>query len=150
MPNRNVHIPVGGVSGGAYAAYHAWGLPAPQLIAETVGGVAGGIGGGVLPDAIDSPTSPNHRAAAHSMSITGGIGYFLNEQLPEWQKSLRNQGQHYAQLSAASPSLLPQICYGILEFLCYFLSGALAGLLAGYASHLALDSLTPSSLPILC
>ena len=84
------------------------------------------------------------------MSITGGIGYFLNEQLPEWQKSLRNQGHHYAQLRAASPSLLPQIGYGILEFLCYFLSGALAGLLAGYASHLALDSLTPSSLPILC
>jgi hypothetical protein len=84
------------------------------------------------------------------MSLTGSIGYFLNEQLPEWQASLRNQGLHYAQLRIASPSLLPQIGYGILEFLCYFLSGALARLLAGYASHLALDSLTPSSLPILC
>lgn len=149
MPNRNVHIPVGGFSGGACAEYHAWGLPVPQLVAEAVGGVAGGIGGGVLPDAFDTPASPNHRAAAHSMGVTGGIGYFLNEQLPEWQQSLRNQGLHYARLRAASPSLLPQIGYGILV-LCYFLSGALAGLLAGYASHLALDSLTPSSLPILC
>jgi tetrahydromethanopterin S-methyltransferase subunit D len=115
-----------------------------------MGGVLGGIGGGVLPDTIDTPTSPNHRAAAHSMSITGSIGYFLNQQLPEWQKNLRDQGQHYAQFRSASSGLLPQIGYGILEFLFCFLSGLLAGLLAGYASHLALDSLTPSSLPILC
>jgi hypothetical protein len=84
------------------------------------------------------------------MSITGTVGYFLNQQLPEWQANLRTRGQNYAQLRAASPSLVPQTGYGILELLCYFLSGALAGLLAGYASHLALDSLTPSSLPILC
>jgi hypothetical protein len=54
----------------------------------------------------------------------------------EWQARLRNQRQHYAHPRTASPSLIPQIGYGLLELLCYFLSGVLAGLLAGYASHL--------------
>jgi hypothetical protein len=150
MPDRDVHLPVGAVSGVAYAAYHAWGQPGPHILAEGAGGLVGGIGGGLLPDWIDLPCSPRHRAEAHSMSITGTIGYFINEQLPNWQASLRNEAQRYAQLSAASPSLLPQIGYGVLEFVLRFLAGLLAGLLAGYASHLALDSLTPSSLPILC
>lgn len=150
MPNRDVHLPVGGVSGAGYATYHAWGQSGPCLLAEAVGGLVGGIGGALLPDWIDTPRSPRHRAEAHSMSITGTIGYFMNEQLPNWQASLRNEAQRNAQLRAASPSLLPQIGYGVLEFVLRFLAGLLAGLLAGYASHLALDSLTPSSLPILC
>jgi len=150
MPNRNVHLRAGAIAGAGYAAYHAWELPLVQLLVETAGGAVGGAMGGALPDAIDLPTSPRHRAAAHSMGLTGTVGYFMNEQLPEWQAGLRHQGQHYAQLRAASPALLPRVSYGILEFLCYLLSGLFAGLLAGYASHLALDSLTPSSLPVLC
>jgi hypothetical protein len=150
MPNRDVHLPAGAIVGAGYAAYHAWEFPPVQLLVETAGGAVGGAMGGALPDAIDVSTSPRHRAAAHSMGLTGAVGYFLNERLPEWQAGLRSQGQHYAQLRVASPALLPQVGYGILEFLCYLLSGLLAGLLAGYASHLALDSLTPSSLPILC
>jgi hypothetical protein len=84
------------------------------------------------------------------MSITGTVGYFMNQRLPQWQANLRAEAQRCAQMRAASPTLLPQIGYGALEFILRFLSGLLAGLLAGYASHLALDSLTPSSLPILC
>src|SRR5207302_11325616 len=114
------------------------------------GGLVGGIGGGLFPDWIDTPCSPRHRVEAHSMSITGTVGYFMNQQLPQWQANLRTEAQRYAQLRAAPPALLPTIGYAVLEFLLRFLSGLLAGLLAGYASHLALDSLTPSSLPILC
>jgi LexA-binding, inner membrane-associated putative hydrolase len=150
MPNRDVHLQVGAASGVAYAAYHAWGQPGPYVLAEAAGGLVGGIGGGLLPDWIDSPCSPRHRAEAHGMSITGTVGYFMNQQLPQWQVNLRAEAQRYAQLRAASPTLLPQIGYGALEFILRFLSGLLTGLLAGYASHLALDSLTPRSLPILC
>lgn len=150
MPNRDVHFRAGAVAGSAYAAYHAWGEPGPYLFAETAGGLIGGIGGGLLPDWIDTPCSPHHRAEAHSMSLTGTLGYFINEQLPDWQAALRDKAEHYAHLRASSPSLLPQVGYGILEFLFHFLAGLLPGFLAGYASHLALDSLTPSSLPVLC
>jgi hypothetical protein len=150
MPNRDVHLPVGALSGTAYATYHAWGQPSPYIWAEAAGGLVGGIGGGLLPDWIDTPCSPRHRAEAHSMSITGTVGYLMNDQLPNWQARLRTEAQRYAQLREAAPSLLPQIGYGALELIMRFLAGLLAGLLAGYASHLVLDSLTPSSLPILC
>lgn len=149
MPNREVHLRVGAASGVAYATYQAWGQPGPYVFAEAAGGLVGGMGGGLLPDWIATPCSPRHRAEAHR-SITGTVGYFIREQLPTWQASLREEAQRYAQLRDASPSLLPQIGYSALEFILRFLAGLLAGLLAGYASHLALDSLTPSSLPILC
>jgi hypothetical protein len=84
------------------------------------------------------------------MSITGTIGYYMSQQLPQWQANLRAEAQRYAQLRAASTSMLPQIGYRALELIFRFLSGLLAGLLAGYASHLASDSLAPSSLPVLC
>jgi len=70
MPNRDVHLRVGAVSGAAYATYHAWGQPRPSVLAEAAGGLVGGIGGGLFPDWIDTPSSPRHRAEAHSMSIT--------------------------------------------------------------------------------
>lgn len=150
MPNRAVHLRLGAASGVAFATYQAWGQPGPYVFAEGAGGLVGGMGGGLLPDWIDTPCSPRHRAEAHSMSITGTASYFIREQLPTWQAGLRDEAQRYAQLREASPSLLPQIGYGALELIFRFLAGLLAGLLAGYASHLALDSLTPSSLPILC
>jgi hypothetical protein len=150
MSNRDVHLPVGAVSGAAYATYDAWVQPGPYVLAEAAGGLVGGIGGGLLPDWIDTPCSPRHRAEAHSMSITGTVGYYMNQQLPQWQTNLRVEAQRCAQLRAASTSMLLQIGYSALELIFRFLSGLLAGLLAGYASHLALDSLTPSSLPVLC
>ena len=115
MPNRDVHLPAGAVAGVAHASYHAWGQPGPHLLAEATGGLVGGIAGGLLPDWIDTPCSLRHRAEAHSMSITGTVGYFVNSQLPAWQKNLRNEAQHYVQLRAASPFVLPQIAYGLLD-----------------------------------
>jgi hypothetical protein len=149
MPNRDVHFRTGAASGAVFATCLAWGQPGPYVLAEAVGGIVGGIGGGLLPDVIDVPRSPRHRAEAHSLSITGTVGRFVSEQLPLWQASLRNRAEYYAQMRTASSEFLPQISYSFLELLFRCLAGALAGLLAGYASHLALDSLTPSCLPIL-
>lgn len=42
MPNRDVHLRVGAASGTAYATYHAWGQPAPYVVAEAAGGLVGG------------------------------------------------------------------------------------------------------------
>jgi len=150
MPNREVHARTGAVAGVAYAGYHAWKQPRPVVVAEAAGGLIGGIVGGLLPDWIDTPDSPHHRAEAHSMGITGTVGYLLKQQLPAWQAALREKAHHYGELQSASPTPLHQLGYGILELLFRLLSGFFAGVLAGYASHLALDSLTPSALPILC
>src|SRR5580704_5956175 len=86
MPNRDVHGRTGAVVGGGYAAYRAWGQLGPHVLIETAGGVLGGTIRGLLPDWIDAPTSPRHRAQAHSMAITGTLGYHMNEQVSSWQK----------------------------------------------------------------
>src|SRR5260370_6211589 len=125
MPNRDVHLRVGAVSGAAYATYHAWGQPGPSVLAEAAGGLVGGIGGGLLPDWIDTPCSPRHRAEAHSMSITGTVGYFMNEQLPNWQASLRNEAQSCTQLREAAPFFLRHIGYDAFEYILRFLAGLL-------------------------
>jgi hypothetical protein len=44
---------------------------------------------------------------------------------------------------------LEQAAHQLLEMLFRLLAGFIAGLLAGYASHLALDALTPKGLPVL-
>jgi membrane-bound metal-dependent hydrolase YbcI (DUF457 family) len=149
MPNRDAHGPVGALSGTTFA-YSAWKQPRPYLIAAAAGGLLGGVVGGLAPDWIDVPTSPRHRAEAHSLSITDTAGYLITEQLAAWQEGLRANAQRYGELRVALPDPLPRIGYGILELLFLLLSGFLAGVVGGYASHLVLDSLTPSSLPILC
>jgi len=50
-------------------------------------------------------------------------------------------------MSAATP--LERLWQGLVELLCRIGAGALAGLLAGYCSHVALDALTPAGLPLL-
>jgi hypothetical protein len=148
MPNHGVHWPVGTVSGGAYALYMGYGQPPWHVVAETAGGAVGGFVGGVLPDRVDTPDSPQHRAEAHSMAITGTIGWILKDNLPEWQSWLRSQADKIAVMRAHNTSALHQLLLGLAEYLCRFLAGLIAGVLAGYASHLALDFFTPMSLPV--
>jgi membrane-bound metal-dependent hydrolase YbcI (DUF457 family) len=149
MPNRDIHLRVGAVAGGGYALYMAHGQPSGHVLAETVGGIVGGIGGGLLPDRIDVPLSPRHRAAAHSVAITGIAGRYMYTQLPNLQAALRVQADHYAQIQSSMDSLLARFIYWFFEFACRFISGALAGFLGGYASHLFLDAVTPYSLPLI-
>jgi hypothetical protein len=150
MPNRSVHSQVGAAAGGGYALYLSYGQPAWHVIAETAGGIVGGIAGGVVPDCIDAPSSPWHRAEAHSVAITGFAGRLVSQQLPSWQASLRTQADHYAAMRAQSPLPLQQFFLWFAECACRFLAGAIAGVLAGYTSHLVLDAFTPSSLPLVC
>lgn len=149
MPNRDVHGPVGAVSGGAYALYMSDGQSPWHAVAETVGGAAGGLVGGILPDQIDTPEHPRHRAEAHSMAITGTIGWILKENLPQWQSALRDQADSFATMRTQADSPLLQVVYWLAEYFCRFFAGLIAGVLAGYGSHLALDFFTPMSIPVL-
>ena len=149
MPNHDVHWRVGAISGGSYALYMGYGQPAWHVVAETAGGVLGGIAGGVLPDRIDTPDSPRHRAEAHSMAVTGVAGRFVSQQLPEWQALLRAHADRFSAKRAQSKSPLEQFVFWLLEFSCRFLVGLVSGALAGYSSHLVLDFLTPMSLPLI-
>jgi uncharacterized membrane protein YeaQ/YmgE (transglycosylase-associated protein family) len=69
MPNGGMHRKLGAVAGGAAALYYARDEPPRGALIEVVGGLAGGIMGGMLPDRFDLPTSPNHRGAYHSLLL---------------------------------------------------------------------------------
>ena len=150
MPNRDVHSIAGAVGGAGYALYMAQEQPGWHMVVEMAGGVLGGIAGGRLPDHIGAPTSPRHRAEAHSVAITGVAGRLLSDHLRDWQNSLRRQAEHYAFMRGHSSLPLEQFFLWIAENTCRVLAGAIAGLLAGYASHLILDAFTPMSLPFIC
>jgi membrane-bound metal-dependent hydrolase YbcI (DUF457 family) len=150
MPNRDVHVIAGAMAGGGYALYMSQTQPRWHMVAELAGGILGGIAGGIVPDRIDLPTSPRHRAEAHSVAITGVAGRVIGEYLPSWQASLRHQADRYAALRAQSTLPLEQLFLWLAENACRMLAGAIAGVLAGYGSHLILDALTPSSLPLIC
>jgi hypothetical protein len=149
MPNRDVHGPVGTASGGMYALYMSCGQPLSHVMAEAAGGAVGGYTGGVLPDRIDVATHPGHRAEAHSMAITGTVGWIVRENLPEWQAALRSQADRFAAMRVQTESPLLQALFWIAEYFCRFVAGLAAGVLAGYASHLTLDFFTPASLPVI-
>ena len=70
-----------------------------------------------------------HRAIG---TISGG-GYAL-------AKAQQQPPEHLA---------LERLWHALVELLCRLGAGALAGLLAGYGSHVALDEFTPACLPLL-
>lgn len=150
MPNRDVHSIAGALGGAGYALYMAQVQPGYRMFVEMVGGVLGGIAGGRLPDYIDAPTCPRHRAEAHSVAITGVAGRLVSDHLGDWQNALRRQADHYAFMRGNSSQPLEQFLLWIAENACRVLAGAIAGVLAGYVSHLILDAFTPMSLPFIC
>ena len=127
----------------------SYGQPLSHVMAEAAGGAVGGYGGGVLPDRIDVATHPGHRAEAHSMAITGTVGWIVRENLPEWQAALRIHADRLAAMRMQTETPLLQALFWIAEYFCRFVAGLAAGVLAGYASHLMLDFFTPASLPVI-
>jgi MFS family permease len=127
---------------------NTYGQRLSHVMAEAAGGAVGGYAGGVLADRIDVATHPGHRAEAHSMAITGTVGWIVSETLPEWQAALRSHADRFAAMRMQTESPILQVLLWIAEYFCRFLAGLAAGVLGGYASHLMLDFFTPASLPV--
>ena len=67
---------------------------------------------------IDVATHPGHRAEAHSMAITGTVGWIVRENLPEWQAALRSQADRFALMRVRTESSLLQALFWIAEYFC--------------------------------
>jgi hypothetical protein len=157
MPNRRTHKLVGAASGAVYAGYRAKDQSGPNWWSEVAGGAIGGFFGGLLPDAVEPATSSWHRDLAHS--CTAGVTILaMKNALESWEAACREN----AEKSRAIPMVpqgagfvpvpadpLAQLLSGIVELFWRFLAGFLNGLAAGYVSHLALDAVTPGSIPLL-
>jgi hypothetical protein len=149
MPNGNVHSGVGSSSGGSFAFLRSKGEEPLHRTIEALGGAFGGRIAAILPDKFDPATSPNHRGVAHSIFVGAFIGCTATRNLDQWQRHLRFLADCQALLKRQAVDNIEYLWHVFLEFFFRFLAGAIAGVVAGYESHLLLDAFTPRSLPLL-
>lgn len=149
MPNGPVHRRFGAGVGTGMALVKALDQRPAHLLLEGVGGTIGGMVGARLPDMLDLPTSPNHRSTAHAVLPVSVAGVTLLKNVDQMQSCLRQYADEFANAGAQSSSSLESAYYSAMEVLFRLAVGMIPGLLAGYASHLVLDSRSAKGLPVL-
>ena len=146
MPGRAVHIEAGAVLGGLAASVRAPRIGTPEAIAEILGGTFLGMLGGVMPDILEPATHPSHRKMAHSLATAGAL---LSIPLVDMQAHCRSFASAARSRAASYQVECPERDRALFEALCWHvIAGAVAGFLAGYLSHLALDATTSYGLPV--
>lgn len=146
--NREEHRIVGGIAGGGAVLAREMQDTGLVRIDRLFGGVLGGISGSELPDRIELPTNPNHRGTFHSAGTGALLLYtwrdlvYVSDEL----MLLRDQALSKAQ---GADDFWSQLLYILGGLACGVVSGMVLGMPAGYISHLALDSTTPKSLPLI-
>ncbi len=146
MPGKRTHSGVGlaiGLGAGVLAVQG--GDPEYRVIEVAFAGLGGWIGG-VTPDLLEPASDPNHRAFFHSLTAGGGIAAVASA---DWLKSIRARADECAARASAAPEGSDLRRSEELKCLAlHCAAGLLIGFLAGYASHLVLDAVTPRGLPV--
>jgi hypothetical protein len=150
MPNQSEHIAAAIPAGIAFSICKAPQGDGKAILLECIGGALGAIFGAVLPDMIDVPNSPNHRSVAHGVVPAGWLTCVAWKHLDDIQFGLRRQAYQCGIASSGGGPPLRAALYSFAEVILQILAGAAAGLIAGYVSHIILDSQTPCSLPLFC
>lgn len=83
--------------------------------------IGGGLLGAKLPDILEPAIHSHHRKFFHSLVVAGGLAWAIRKVL-SWPRDSREQR---------------------------LMRAAVLGIAIGYASHLALDAMTPRSLPLI-
>ena len=141
MPNADFHCRIAVLSGSAVALTLAPRDPRAALFE-----VLGGLLGGSAPDVFDPPTSPRHRSVGHGVFTSGAALVWLARQVPRLQAELRQPRSSRRAFAVKHPAG-PREASGPFDPVGHFLAGVAAGFVAGYASHLVLDGMTPAGLP---
>lgn len=149
MANGKTHEVVGATTGAGFALWAARNQPATATAIEAVGGALGGYVGGKLPDIFDPPLHPRHRSVAHAVIPLIVATRYCANNLGTWQDIFRKLAEREAQLRVQARNTTDEVTHGLLETGYRLIAGMIAGLMAGYASHIALDAVTPSSLPLM-
>ena len=150
MPNKPVHVATSGPAG-LICAYMNAPIDATGMnrLLEVAGGACGGALGGLLPDVFDPPYHPRHRALAHGMLPVLAGASVWGQGLGGWQTSLRQQADTFAVKRRSTVDPFLAALYSFAEMTLRLLCGAVAGLGAGYLTHIALDFTTPCCLPLI-
>jgi len=152
MPRRRTHIRAGVPAGAFAAAYRARDQTPACLIMEAIGGGVGGWLGAQMPDGLEPASlGRNHRGFCHSWSaLLSGVAY-TQAAISEWEQFCRQKADEVAlrRISNSEQTDWDRCLLSIQEMAWRIAAGILAGIVAGYVSHLALDACTPSQLPYL-
>lgn len=149
MSDRRTHCAIGTVAGGGYALAKAQNQRPEHLLLEVLGGLVAGNLGARLPDVFDPPTHSGHRSLAHGMAPIAAVGTAAVRRLDGAQARLRAEAERRAALYTQATTPLQRLWQQLLVILCRLGAGALAGLLGGYGSHIALDAFTLATPPLL-
>jgi membrane-bound metal-dependent hydrolase YbcI (DUF457 family) len=147
MPNGKVHTAAAVIPGICIAAYRARRQEPIHQLAEAIGGAIGGFGGGKFPDFIEPAISSWHRGTAHSWTGLAVASMAMTE-LEQWEEFCRRKAEHHRRVRVSiDQDPLEELLHLLAEYFWRIAAGVASGLGAGYISHLALDGLTPRSLP---
>ena len=143
MANKKTHVTVGAITAGVVATkkldcYKT----GTEKISFLIGSLGGGYVGGRLPDLIDPPTSPNHRAGAHSLLILLSLAKVSYDDLISGKYSPEDIVDKFLPIDRENEDDLLFLIFRSA------LKGFIAGLIPGYLSHLALDMTTKKGLPL--
>ena len=145
MPRRRVHVAAGGAIGIAIGVATSRKLPRGHQDTHMAFAGIGGVLGSVAPDVLEPATSPNHRAFFHSVAACVALSA---ARAADWASKCHRAAAECGSRASAATDEAVRRWENIKAFLWRALAGFLIGLVAGYASHLALDATTSRSLPL--
>jgi hypothetical protein len=157
MSDGKTHRLVGAGTGAVFAGFRAKEQKDHHWLAEVAGGALGGYVGGLLPDVLEPAISSWHRDVAHSYTAGGGI-VAMRDALAAFVAACRENAEKCRAIPMEQQGdvfvfvpvdPISRLLLDVFELLWRLAAGFANGLAAGYLSHLALDAVTPRSIPLL-
>ena len=146
MSSSAFHRLVGVVAGGAAAGMSCSETEPESQVAEVMGGILGGLVGSLLPDFLEPATWWGHRGPAHSVTTLALVGGSLAVATGTAEKlGVPGCGSAHEALEEQISNFCER--YSLSPRSKVFARGIVKGLLAGYGTHLLMDSTTPMGLP---
>jgi hypothetical protein len=121
-----------------------------RTLLEMIGAAIGGATATRWPDVLEPANHPRHRKVAHSWTVGFGVLGTAPENVRAWEAACRNLST-WAATRGADMARAPaeRALFRVVALVASILAGLLVGIAAGYLSHLVLDGLDPSGLPML-
>lgn len=147
MPRLVEHLGHGRTVGAGAAAYMARDQHLAALACEVMGGAMGGMLGARLPDILEPPVSPHHRAVAHGVLPVASAAIAVVQKMPERQADLRAMAAEQLAMARRADSTLEEVLRFLVAAGLHVIAGVLPGVVAGYVVHIAADAQTPRGVP---
>lgn len=152
MPRKSTHTKAGMISGatGVILCNYIEEKTA-MSVADLVGGITGGYFGGRLPDLIDPSKigGPNHRSHGHGLAQNTALVVWATDNIQKYRATCFEKAGELERTAKEFIDETKIFLYKLAAIFLRFVAGFAIGFIAGLISHLALDSFTKKSLPLI-